>query len=119
LEPIVTAPSGGITGAPPRGAVVFAGRRGLRPALEQFLAVNASGGVVGCTFDEDALRIEGAIVIDPEPTAPGIVRAIDDAFEASVLAGRPALVVLRERALGMRGTMRRRPDRSPVEAAEA
>ncbi|MCW2923111.1 MAG: hypothetical protein JWM98_515, partial [Thermoleophilia bacterium] len=118
LEPIIAAPSGGITGHPPRGAVVFAGRRGLRPALEQFLAIAASGGIVGFCFDDDAARIEDALVIDPEPTAVGIARAIDAAFVASVAAGRPALVVIRERALGLRGAIRVRADRSPVEAAE-
>ncbi len=119
LEPIVRNPSGGITGAPPRGAVVFGCRRGQRPALEQFVRVEAAGGVVGFTFDEDALRIDDAIVVDPEPTAIGLVRAIDAAFAASVAAGRPALVVVRERALGMRGTIRRRPDASPVATADA
>ncbi|MCB0880009.1 MAG: hypothetical protein KDC46_13645 [Thermoleophilia bacterium] len=117
LEPIIAAPIGGITGEPPRGAVVFGGRRGLRPALERFVEVASSGAVVGFTFDEDALRIQDAIVIDPEPTAPGIARAIDQAFAASHAAGRPAIVVLRERALGMRGTMRTRADRSPADAA--
>jgi hypothetical protein len=117
LAPIIAKPSGGITGEPPRGAVVFAGRRGLRPALEQFCAIATAGAVVGLCFDDDALRIEGAIVIDPEPTARGIVAAIDAAFEASLLTGRPSLVLVRERALGMRGTIRRRPERSPVETA--
>lgn len=117
LEPIVAAPTGGVTGEPPRGAVVFAGRRGLRPALEHFVRIPASGAVVGLCFDEDALRIDDAIVVDPEPTATGLVRAIDQAFAASLLAGRPALVVLRPRTLGMRGTIRVRPDLAPAEAA--
>lgn len=117
IEPIIAAPTGGVTGEPPRGAVVFAGRRGLRPALERFVRIAASGGVVGLCFDEDALRIEDAIVVDPEPTAAGLVRAIDQAFAASLLAGRPALVVLRPRTLGMRGTIRMRPERTPDEAA--
>lgn len=119
LEPIITSPTGGITGAPPRGAVVFGGRRGLRPALEQLARVNCAGGVVGFTFDEDVLRIDDALVIDPEPTAIGLVRAIDAAFAASVAAGRPAFIVIRERALGMRGTIRRRTDASPVATASA
>jgi hypothetical protein len=119
LEPIVTAPTGGVTGEPPRGAVVFGGRRGLRPALEQFVQVRCSGGVVGFTFDEDALRIRGALVIDPDPTAPGLAHAIEAAFVASVASGRPALVVVRERALGMRGTMRTRDAVHPTDAARA
>lgn len=119
LEPLITSPTGGITGAPPRGAVVFGGRRGLRPALEQFTRVECAGGVVGFTFDEDVLRIDDALVIDPEPTAIGLVRAIDAAYAASVAAGRPALIIIRERALGMRGTIRRRTDASPVATAEA
>ncbi len=119
LEPLVTSPTGGITGAPPRGAVVFGGRRGLRPALEQFARVQCAGGVVGFSFDEDVLRIDDALVIDPEPTAIGLVRAIDAAYAASVAAGRPALIVIRERALGMRGTIRRRHDASPVATADA
>lgn len=117
LEPIVTAPTGGVTGEPPRGAVVFAGRRGLRPALEQFLQLQVSGSVVAFCFDEDALRIEDAIVIDPEPTATGLARGIDAAFAASCASGRPALIVLRERALGMRGTLRLRDELSPVDAS--
>lgn len=119
LEPLVTSPIGGITGAPPRGAVVFGGRRGLRPALEQFARVQCAGGVVGFSFDEDVLRIDDALVIDPEPTAIGLVRAIDAAFTASVAAGRPAILVIRERALGMRGTIRRRHDASPAATADA
>ncbi len=119
LEPMIASPTGGITGAPPRGAVVFGGRRGLRPALEQFKSVECAGAVVGFTFDEDALRIEDAIVIDPEPTAVGLVRAIDAACVASIAAGRPALIVVRERALGMRGTIRRRQDASPVATANS
>jgi hypothetical protein len=117
LEPIVTAPTGGITGEPPRGAVVFGGRRGLRPALERFVVMQSSGAVVGLCFDEEALLVEDALVIDPEPTAGGIMRAIHQAFEASNRAGRPALVVLRERALGMRGTIRRSEARTPGDAA--
>lgn len=117
LEPIIAAPSGGVTGQPPRGAVVFAGRRGLRPALEQFVRIESSGAVVGLCFDEDALRIDGAVVIDPEPTAAGLVRAIDQAFAASLLGGRPALVVLRPRTLGMRGTIRMRSELGPDDAA--
>lgn len=119
LEPIVTAPIGGIAGDAPRGAVVFGGRRGLRPALEQFVAMRASGAVVGFCFDEDAVLIEDALVIDPEPTAAGLVRAIDQAFDASRRAGRPALVLLRDRALGLRGTIRTRDELSPAQAAEA
>lgn len=119
LEPLITSPTGGITGVPPRGAVVFGGRRGLRPALEQFVRVECAGAVIGFTFDDDALRIEDAIVVDPEPTAIGLVRAIDAAFMASLAAGRPALIVIRERALGMRGTIHRRPEASPVATAEA
>lgn len=119
IEPIIAAPTGGVTGQPPRGAVVFAGRRGLRPALEQFVRIPTSGAVVGLCFDEDAVRIDDAIVVDPEPTAAGLARAIDQAFEASLLAGRPALVVLRPRTLGMRGTIRIRLERSPDEAARA
>ncbi|MEO6866467.1 MAG: hypothetical protein ABI200_00420 [Gaiellales bacterium] len=118
LEPIITAPTGGVTGAPPRGAVIFAGRHGLRPVLEQYLSVASSGAVVGFTFDEDAARIEDGIVIDPEPTAIGLVRAIDAAYAASIEYGRPALVLLRERALGMRGTIRQRPELTPQHAAE-
>lgn len=119
LEPIVTAPQGGITGTPPRGAVVFAGRNGLRPALEQFLSVRCSGSVVGFCFDEDALRIEDAIVVDPEPTANGLFRAIEQALLASRAAQRPALVVMRERALGMRGTIRLAAPLAPTAAADA
>jgi hypothetical protein len=118
LEPIVTAPSAGITGAPPRGAVIFAGQHGLRPALEQFVTLQASGAVVGICFDVDAVRIEDAIVIDPEPTAVGIVRALDAAFVASRASGRPALVVLRPRALGLRGTIRKRATLAPKAAAQ-
>jgi hypothetical protein len=119
IEPIVTAPTGGVTGEPPRGAIIFAGRRGLRPALEQFLQLEVSGSVVAFCFDEDALRIEDSIVIDPEPTATGLARAIDAAFTASLATGRPALVVLRERSLGMRGTMRVREELSPVDASRS
>lgn len=119
LEPLVAAPTGGITGAPPRGAVIFGGRRGLRPALEQFLSIRASGAVVGFCFDDDALRIEDALVVDPEPTACGIVRAIDAAYVASLECGRPALIVVRERSLGLRGTIRVRKPLSPRAAADA
>ncbi len=119
LEPIIASPTGGITGAPPRGAVIFGGRRGLRPALEQLARVECAGGVVGFTYDEDVLRIDDALVIDPEPTAIGLVRAIDAAYVASNASGRPAFIVIRERALGMRGTIRRRTDASPVATADA
>jgi hypothetical protein len=119
LEGTVQSPIGGVTGAPPRGAVVFGGRRGMRPVLDRFVRLSSSGSVVGFCFDEEALHVEDAIVIDPEPTAVGLVRAIDEAFEASRRAGRPALVVLRERALGMRGTVRTRPEVAPDDAARA
>jgi hypothetical protein len=117
LEPIVTAPSAGITGVPPRGLVVFGGQNGLRPALEQFVQLQASGSIVGICFDADALRIEDAVVLDPEPSALGIVRAIDAAFEASRACGRPALIVIRQRALGLRGTIRTRSLLRPADAA--
>lgn len=117
IVPIVAAPTGGVTGEPPRGAVIFGGRRGLRPALEQFLQVSVAGAVVAFCFDEDALRIEDAIVVDPEPTATGLARAIDAAYAASLASGLPALIVLRERALGMRGTLRMRDELAPDDAA--
>lgn len=101
----------------PRGAVVFAGRRGLRPTLEQFVRLDVPGGVVGLCYDEEALRIADGVVLDPEPTAAGLVAAIDSAFEVSVRIGRPALVLVRESMLGMRGTVRLRPERTPREAA--
>ncbi len=119
LEPIIAAPAGGVTGEPPRGAVVFAGRRGLRPALEQFARTACSGAVIGFTFDEDALRIADAIVVDPEPTAPGLMRAVEQALAASVATGRPSLVVIRERLLGIRGTVRVREALHPRDAASA
>ncbi|MCW2956185.1 MAG: hypothetical protein JWO69_1054 [Thermoleophilia bacterium] len=121
LEPLVTSPSGGIggvEGAVQRGAVVFAGRRGLRPTLEKFTQLHVPGGVVGICFDTDAALIADAIVIDPAPTARGIARAIDVAFAASVATNRPALVLVRERLLGMRGTIRCRPDVWPGDAAD-
>lgn len=117
LEPLVMAPSGGVAGSTPRGAVVFAGRNGLRPSLEHFVGLRTPGAVVGFTFDADAARIDGALVVDPEPTAGGVLRAVEMAFTASAMCGRPALIVLRERALGMRGTVRMRGERSPVEIA--
>jgi hypothetical protein len=118
LESTIVSPTGGVTGQPPRGAVIFGGRRGLRPTLERFVATRTPGAVIGFCFDEDALRIEDAVVIDPDPTAAGLARAIDAALLASRSTGRPALVVLRERALGMRGTIRRRPELRPADAAE-
>ncbi len=118
LEPLVTAPIGGITGAPPRGAVVFSGRHGLRPTLEHFSRIRSNGAVVAFCFDEDVLRIDDAIVVDPEPTAAGLSRAIGDAFAASHAAGRPALVLLRDRAVGMRGTLRLRRELAPDDAAQ-
>jgi hypothetical protein len=118
LESTIVSPTGGVTGQPPRGAVIFGGRRGLRPTLERFVATRTPGAVVGFCFDEDALRIEDAVVIDPDPTAAGLARAIAAAIVASRSTGRPALVVLRERALGMRGTIRRRGELRPAAAAE-
>jgi hypothetical protein len=121
LEPLVTSPAGGtggVAGAVQRGLVIFGGRRGLRPSLETFLRMRVPGGVVGICFDEDAARIEDAVVIDPAPTARGLVRALDAAFAASVATERPALVLVRERLLGMRGTLRRRPDLLPADAAD-
>ncbi|MCW2960101.1 MAG: hypothetical protein JWM90_488 [Thermoleophilia bacterium] len=121
LQPLVTSPSGGVggvAGAAHRGAVVFAGRRGLRPTLETFVRLQVPGGVVGICFDEEAVLIADAIVIDPAPTARGLSRALDVAFAASVATNRPALVLVRERLLGMRGTLRMRPDLLPNDAAD-
>ena len=42
-----------ISSALARGAVIFGGRNGLRPALEQFVGMRAAGAVVGFTFDEE------------------------------------------------------------------
>ena len=110
LEPLLREPTGGLTREAARGVVVFSGRRGMRPALEAFTAFEVRGGVVGFCFDDDAVRIEDALVIDPEPTPAGLLRAMDAGFAASVASGRPALILVRERSLGMRGTVRCRPD---------
>lgn len=124
LAPLVTSPTllaGGPddVAAVPRGAVVFGGRRGMVPTLTEFASLVVPGGVVGFCFDPDAVRITDAIVIEPEQTARGLVDAIDLAFAASVRSGRPALVLVRDRLLGMRGTIRCRTERAPLDAALA
>lgn len=124
LAPLVTSPpqlAGGPddVAAVPRGAVVFGGRRGMVPALTEFAALVVPGGVVGFCFDPDAVRIPDAIVVEPEQTARGLVRAIDMAFDASVRSGRPVLVLVRDRMLGLRGTIRCRAERAPLDAALA
>lgn len=123
LAPLVTSPDAtwpqtGDTRAVPRGLVIFAGRRGLRPALEQFVQLHTPGAVVGITYDVDAARMQGAVVLDPEPTAAGFVRAFDQAFATSARTGRPALILVRDRLLGMRGTIRCRAELAPRDAAE-
>ncbi|MBC7461531.1 MAG: hypothetical protein H7287_09235 [Thermoleophilia bacterium] len=123
LAPLVTSPEApwaqsGDVHVAPRGLVIFAGRRGLRPALEQFVQLATPGAVVGITYDVDAARMQGALVLDPEPTAAGLMRAFDQAFATSARTGRPTLILVRERLLGMRGTIRCRADVSPRDAAE-
>lgn len=100
---------------PMRGLVVWDGRSGLRPALQRFCDVEVRGPVVGLCFDEDAARVEGLALIDPEPTPEGVVAAIDRAFAISAATSRPALVLIRERSLGMRGVIRCRRNLRPVE----
>ena len=122
LAPLVTRPDAtwpaSESTAVPRGLVIFAGRRGMRPALQSFVQLAVPGAVVGICFDADAARMHDAIVIDPEPTAAGLVLAFDQAFAASARTGHPALVLVRDRMLGMRGTIRCRADLAPRDAAE-
>ncbi|MCW2949929.1 MAG: hypothetical protein JWN41_942, partial [Thermoleophilia bacterium] len=123
LAPLVTSPDAswaltGETPIVPRGAVIFAGRRGLRPALEAFVRLQTPGAVVGICFDADAARMQDAVVLEPEPTAAGLVRAFDQAFAVSVHIGRPVLVLIRDRMLGMRGTVQCRAELAPRAAAE-
>lgn len=111
-------PAGGVSREPARGLVVLEGRRGLRAAVEDFSTLEVPGAVVIVTYDEDVARAAHAIVVDPIPTAPGLLDAMSRAYAASRLAGRPVAVVVRERTLGMRGTVRRGVDLAPVRAAE-
>ncbi|MCW2950453.1 MAG: hypothetical protein JWN41_1466, partial [Thermoleophilia bacterium] len=69
-------------------------------------------------FDADAARMQDAVVLEPEPTAAGLVRAFDQAFAVSVHIGRPVLVLIRDRMLGMRGTIQCRAELAPRAAAE-
>lgn len=117
LDALVAAPVAAGDGTRLRGAVIFAGERGLRPTLERFVRLEAPAPIVGFCFDVEAARIEDAIVLDPAPTASALVDAVDVAFAASRATGRPALVLVRERMLGMRGTIRTRPNLLPLEGA--
>jgi hypothetical protein len=65
------------------------------------------------------VKIPDALVLDPEQTARGMVEAVDAALRASVALGRPTLILIRERTLGMRGTIRCRRELGPLEAALA
>ena len=108
VEQLVQSPGSGtiVGGDPMRGAVVWSGRTGMRPALERFCQLETPAPVIGFCFDPDILRSANAVVLDPEPNPRGLVRAVDQAFALSHATGRPVLVLLRERMLGMRGTLR-------------
>ncbi len=89
---------------PMRGVVVWNGRSGTRPALEQLLMTEVPGPVVVLCEDPDVLRIADAAVFDPAPTPQSFVGAIDAAVELSRVTGKPAGVLIRSRSLDMRGT---------------
>lgn len=104
--------------APMRGAVIWNGRSGVAPALDRFVQLEPRGSVVGICFDPAAASIASGAVIDPEQTPAGIVGAIDAAFALAASTGSPVLVLLRPRALDMRGSMTCR-DNLDVAAADA
>ncbi|MBC7644589.1 MAG: hypothetical protein H7123_05630 [Thermoleophilia bacterium] len=118
LADVIRKPGASATGddAPMRGLVVWNGKSGVRPALERFAATSTPGPVVGICFDADIARVAGIAVIDPQPTPQGVETAIDNAFAVSCATGRPALVLIRERTLGLRGVMRCRENLSPADA---
>jgi hypothetical protein len=103
--------------AHPRGLVVWQGRRGMRSTLEAFARTEVPAGVVGICFDPEILRARDVIAFDPEPTAVGFVRAMDEAFALSGAAGKPAVIVVRDSLLAARGSIHARENLTPAEAA--
>lgn len=116
LDQPLSADLAGESGLIRRGAVIFDGTRGSRPALERFAGLPVAAPVVGICFDDEIARSETALVIDPVPTPDGVVRAIDEAFALSHVVRRPVLVLLRERARSMRGTLQCRDNVTPMDA---
>lgn len=118
IETVVRSPGRGIGGdaAALRGVVVWNGRSGVRPALERFCALEVPAPVVGICFDPQVARSDRAIVVEPEPNPRGLVRAFDEAFALSYATGHPTLVLVRERLLRMRGTLRCRDNVRPSDA---
>ncbi len=120
VERLLAAPVATLTGradaTPVRGAVIWSGRSGMRPVLERFARTECVGPVVGLCFDPEIVRSTDAVVFDAPPNVRGIVAAIDQAFATSHAMGRPAIVLLRARALGLRGTMRCRDNVLPGDA---
>ena len=99
-----------------RGAVVWNGERGTRPALERFCGLPVAAPVVGLCFDDEIVRSDTALVIDPSPTPDGVARAIDEAFALSHVMRRPVLVLLRASTRSMRGTLRCRDNVAVADA---
>lgn len=111
IEQLITDPGPTAAGVQhsSRGAIVLPGRRGMREPIRRLSQLAAAGPVVVICFDPASISIADALVLDPAPTASGLARAIDDAFALSQTQRRPAFVLVRDRLLGMRGTIRRHP----------